>query len=70
MKLVVYNPEASCPKCGCDDVRTGYQEQPQAGIDWWWLDFEHEHLIRTCQRCHYDWPERCTKKRAKPGVTP
>jgi len=39
-----YDPNAKCPKCGCEQVMAFYDERDQ--------------LLRTCIRCLYDWTEK------------
>jgi transcription elongation factor Elf1 len=59
--LPPYNPTATCPKCGHDDVRTFYVAEHKAwstpGCGLLSLDKYQEHLDRCCQRCHYEWAE-------------
>lgn len=66
--LPPYDPDATCPKCGHEDVSTAY-----IGNGHHWNCKDHgappatfhgsrdccadEHLHRTCQRCHYLWRE-------------
>jgi len=42
-KELVNNEKARCPKCGCDYIRTDYQE--------------YDRIKRTCRRCSYFWTE-------------
>jgi len=60
-KLPPYDPNAKCPKCGHDEVRTYYCKTGQP-LDSCWLKIEHEHLHRACQRCHYKWLEACLEE--------
>lgn len=51
-----FDPAATCPKCDHDEVRTTHQ------ADHIWTErcsgaCPAECLIRTCQRCHYQWAE-------------
>lgn len=63
MKTRDYDPEAKCPKCGYEKVRTLYEPVVH------WADYSRdrdrmptgEHLRRVCERCGYFWPERCVK---------
>jgi len=62
-----FDEKATCPKCGCAEIRTHYC----AGYDWMkWgsctLDRNGQHLHRTCQRCHFEWPEKCLPAAAVP----
>jgi hypothetical protein len=60
-QLPAYDPAATCPKCGGDDVRTVYVgshgswTSPPCGL--FGPDRYAEHLDRICQRCHFVWPE-------------
>lgn len=58
-----FNPDGKCPKCGHDDVATGYvvnsgrygdpcYDLPRATR-------EGEHLHRHCRRCSFEWCEAC-----------
>lgn len=54
-----FDPNAKCPKCGHDNIKTAYYENDEHR----WhgynkLDRERsEHLRRTCERCRYQWNE-------------
>ena len=52
-----FNADVACPKCGNAEVLTVYEEAVEEG---WIHDRPNkEHLLRTCQRCHYKWREDC-----------
>ena len=51
-----YNPNATCPKYGGEEVSTGYREKDSYG-DICYPYIEREHHRLHCQRCHYEWPE-------------
>lgn len=67
-KLAAYNPKAKCPKCGNAKVATRYRgiiEEDPLWFDRTYRDVgkwpEHEYQHRTCERCHYEWPERIAR---------
>lgn len=59
--LPQFNAEATCAKCGHDDIRTNYQPDtshydcPIAKE--MQTSYGPEHLTRCCQRCHFQWEE-------------
>lgn len=62
MKLPPYAENATCPKCGHDDINVSYSKGTSFGA----LGCAYycslrgsikEHLDRTCNRCHYQWAE-------------
>lgn len=64
VKLPQFNPDALCPKCSYDEIRTIYHENdhgvygcPLAETEW--TDYTCEHLQRVCQRCKFVWVEGC-----------
>lgn len=63
--LPPYNPEATCPKCGHDDVHTRYEptaHHHSCQVREMVTDpvcCTAEHMERTCRRCGYQWPEAC-----------
>lgn len=54
------NLEATCPKCGHDDIGVSYHRlwPYQPGCDCFGRG-RMEHMRRDCRRCHYDWAEAC-----------
>lgn len=54
-----FNGEATCPKCGHDDIGTHYCEEqartftPHCASPWERVG----HLHRKCRRCNYEWIE-------------
>jgi len=51
-----FDPNAKCPKCGCDDVATIFCEKGshRNGIydcEWVW---KRDTLTRRCERCGYE----------------
>lgn len=56
--LAPFEPAATCPKCGHDDVTTGYRSGAHYPCYEW-----GEHLDRICRRCHHSWPQRCIDRR-------
>lgn len=52
-----YDPDAKCPKCGCEDVRTFYHNERSYRHDDICYGVDHEHFHRTCERCKYHWVE-------------
>lgn len=67
--LSPYNPDATCPKCGFEDVATGYRPGTHflcpSGT------FVGEHLDRRCRRCQHEWAEECIAgdaERARDGA--
>ncbi len=58
--LKPYDPVATCPKCGHDDIDTAYVKYGgRYGMpcESWSQIAEREHLHRHCRRCHYEWCE-------------
>ena len=53
--MQAYNPNATCPKCGSEDIDTQFRQTKQAedavldGYSW------GEFLRRDCQNCGYAW---------------
>ncbi len=65
MRLKPFNPEARCPKCGHDTVKTRYcRGGPDSDYRdlCWDKGLNREHLHRNCERCHYEWEEACINK--------
>ncbi len=59
--MIDFNPEGKCPKCEHKELKTFYC----VGSQFSWrcgLETEGEHLHRKCQRCHYEWLEKCTNR--------
>jgi len=62
MNLKPFDGEASCPKCGHEEVRVRYERAGEDDDEWesrpkyhkWPV---HEFLMRVCERCDYQWPE-------------
>jgi len=62
-----FDPEATCPKCGHDDVRLRFS----SGLSPWTggcssecpSAWSGEHLDRRCKRCGYKWTERVAAER-------
>jgi predicted nucleic-acid-binding Zn-ribbon protein len=53
-----YDPDATCPKCGCQQVNTYYCTDYTP----WYRERRNrcpggEHLHRACSRCRYEWFE-------------
>lgn len=67
MKLEEYNPKAKCSKCGYKTVGTIYCDQKLLNEEHvMCTDYigmgsrkEQEHLHRVCERCKFEWIERC-----------
>lgn len=64
MTLPPFNPDATCPKCGHDVVKTMYQSRgcrfpADCGVRW----DGSEHHDRVCQRCHFEWAESVIEHR-------
>ncbi len=68
MSLPPYDPKAKCPKCRHEFIKTAFHEpHPNWSCDERLIAYElnrHrqdeevvEHLVRVCQRCHYEWAE-------------
>jgi hypothetical protein len=63
--LPPFAPDEKCPKCLHDLVRTAYCGGAYSGARYGYLcrtfgsEVPGEHLHRTCQRCHFEWLERC-----------
>lgn len=54
--LPPYSPNATCPKCGHTEIRTIYTEADNC-VEERCSICDQEHLLRSCDRCHYSWPE-------------
>jgi hypothetical protein len=69
MNLPPFTPDATCPKCGHDVVRTIYHEHGRSGVcDSHGLSWrDGEHLVRVCQRCHYGWAEAVLEHAVRPA---
>jgi len=55
-----FSPKEKCPKCREKILKTFYCK----GSRQMWscrLEKEGEHLHRICERCKYEWPEKCLK---------
>jgi hypothetical protein len=52
-----YDKKARCPKCGSNLVGSGFHSEQcmEYGCPGRWDD--DEHILRHCQRCHYEWLE-------------
>ena len=64
IELKPYDPDATCPKCGHDDIMTVHHKFGRQStvcspsVSAYFRDMpEGEHLHRTCRRCRYEWPE-------------
>lgn len=67
VELPPFNADATCPKCGHDDVDTWYQLTAHChGKGWCAAREAHylarkcceaEHLHRICKRCRFGWAE-------------
>ena len=61
--LKMYYLHKLCPKCENREVSTTYCSGRNVDFfqlcSQWKLDVRIEHLHRRCQRCRYDWLERC-----------
>lgn len=44
-----FNPVATCPKCGCGDIRAEFKEAAEGRGDT---------IGRTCSRCGFGWKEK------------
>jgi ribosomal protein S27AE len=65
-----YDAERCCPKCGHDVVSTYYSSgRWSCGYGDRFMHPDTEHLDRTCQRCHYRWPERCPESAPNPSAS-
>jgi predicted nucleic-acid-binding Zn-ribbon protein len=51
----LFDCNSKCPKCGHNKVSVHYHKWGSHGSSC--ADIEQEHLDRTCERCHYSWPE-------------
>lgn len=59
MRLPDYNPDATCPKCAAEEIKTWHQSSDCR--DWPYRPVHQgECLIRRCGRCSYAWAEACT----------
>lgn len=63
-----FNPNAICPKCGCEEVKVCHMEKVEYSSDYLREYKEDrdsvlkEHLRRECLRCHFAWPENVIKE--------
>ena len=66
-----YDPAALCPKCRHDDIGTGYYKsafdlcytsREKMGLG---IGEDRNFLVRTCRRCHYEWPEGTVEGKTK-----
>ena len=58
MDLPKYNPNVTCRKCGCTDIKTEYCEHKGGRLmEICWCKVDDEHMHRTCERCRYEWLE-------------
>jgi hypothetical protein len=60
MKL--YDPKATCVKCGGEDVTSSYHKKNEYGCSVIGDDapcnkIQKEHIVRSCTRCYYEWLE-------------
>jgi hypothetical protein len=60
--MTPYNANATCPKCGNDDVNSQYHDGMLCGLynsgcSANNYDKGKEHVSRHCKRCHYEWAE-------------
>lgn len=54
--LAPFNPEATCPKCGHDDIRSSFHRNVHdCGFREPYI--REEHLERLCRRCSFSWME-------------
>jgi hypothetical protein len=65
MVLKPYNPDVTCPKCGCKDISAMYyqdvydhggitfSERRKLGIE----DTVRNFVKRSCRNCHFEWLE-------------
>lgn len=60
-KLLPFDPDAKCPKCGNTEVETDHVEKGTGSRYAPCVEcrkYERaEHLDRRCSRCGYTWPE-------------
>ena len=64
MKLPRYNPEATCCKCGHNEITSRYHREGATLRDCGLHQYkgecpkiEQEHIYRCCRRCGWDWQE-------------
>lgn len=57
--LPPYAPDATCPKCGCEEVATLFCDNPRPLQACWRLRLDKDHFHRHCTRCGYEWLEAC-----------
>ena len=60
--LPPFDPAATCPKCGYDEIGTSLHDPHQPGCRCEGADRCREHLGRFCRRCHWQWAERVIGK--------
>ncbi len=65
MKLEPYNQNATCAKCGCDEIKTRHEDVIDNDPCWYDRKYkpygkwpEHEYMHRSCANCGYEWPEQ------------
>ena len=57
-KLLPFDENAACPKCGGSDIGIHYYERARPLDDAWYnKNIDGEYLNRCCRRCHYEWQE-------------
>lgn len=64
-KLTTFSAENVCPKCG-GAAAARYESRIESDPCWYDRKYnppgkwpEHEFIRRTCEQCHYQWPEKC-----------
>jgi predicted nucleic-acid-binding Zn-ribbon protein len=66
-----YNKKARCPKCGGEDIGSGYHRRGGIGhtcaygCPAYWQSDIGEHIKRHCKNCHYEWLEAPLDAKAK-----
>ncbi len=56
MQLRPFSPDATCRKCGHDQISVRWKLLPAGHVS---LYNESQWLVRTCDRCEYKWDEAC-----------
>lgn len=57
-----YNPSATCPKCGHDDVNTAHHAKGKymgtsRMAEHFKTSYPPENMWRSCRRCGFGWPQ-------------
>jgi hypothetical protein len=76
-ELPPFDGTARCPKCDGDLILTVWHDGPHAytaaracaAVTFVRTSYPPEHLCRTCQRCHYRWPEAVFSDQSSPSVS-